>query len=353
MIKHGIVNQLNGLKKLGSRDRIAKENELFDVINDELMDPLLQPSSWDTLCELVTRFSKPFQITLTKMLIARAPRELVVQNLLDTLDPIMQKESSALRNIWLNIDRLNEERHDGMTRSSAKEKWHNVSGLFFDVNKAGRKVIGRALRADYWREGYNLGQYAKVGERWHKIWEKSNTDLNFVTWCQAIGLESSQSTAYFNEIERQHLLVTFIGGKFFNSKNNFIDTTEEVGFQEPGMVDFVMAMDESVYCYGESTKIFKEGDEHHSGILSGKPVLFAGEMCVKNGVITKITTRSGHYEPTEQQLVNFLHVLEKNAIDLTNVIIKDAYYQLLSSDAKTYLAESPLAVTSPKHTIKA
>ena len=67
-------------------------------------------------------------------------------------------------------------------------------------------------------------------------------------------------------------------------------------YGEMNVVDCVMALDETFYCYETSTDIRKEGLRHHSGILSGQPVLFAGAIGIKEGKIFKITMKSGHYK---------------------------------------------------------
>ena len=98
-----------------------------------------------------------------------------------------------------------------------------------------------------------------------------------------------------------------------------------------------MALDRSLYCYNVSNRIHKEGMQHHSGILSGQPVLFAGEIGVKNGELIKITTRSGHYRPREKELVNFLSVLSAQGVSLKSIVIKDDHGGQIAPDAEIYL----------------
>jgi hypothetical protein len=98
-----------------------------------------------------------------------------------------------------------------------------------------------------------------------------------------------------------------------------------------------MAIDRSLYCYAVSNRIHKEGMQHHSGLLSGQPVLFAGEIGVKNGELIKITTRSGHYRPREKELVDFLSVLSAQGVSLKNVAIKDDEGGQIAPDAEVYL----------------
>jgi hypothetical protein len=48
------------------------------------------------------------------------------------------------------------------------------------------------------------------------------------------------------------------------------------------------------------------GDFHHSTFLGGAPVLAAGEWVVDNGVIRAITAKSGHYQPSPDNLLSFV-----------------------------------------------
>lgn len=52
------------------------------------------------------------------------------------------------------------------------------------------------------------------------------------------------------------------------------------------------------------------GAFHHSSFLAGEPVSMAGELVLnRNGVITEMTNKSGHYRPTTEQYVAFVSTL--------------------------------------------
>jgi len=44
-------------------------------------------------------------------------------------------------------------------------------------------------------------------------------------------------------------------------------------------------------------------------------------LIVKNGVVKSVTRRSGHYQPTEGQLNQFINELKRNDFTLKNVDI--------------------------------
>ena len=58
---------------------------------------------------------------------------------------------------------------------------------------------------------------------------------------------------------------------------------------------------------------------YHSSYLAGQTVLCAGEMKMKNGIITEVTNDSGHYQPSLTHLVNVLEALRMYGVDVSNI----------------------------------
>jgi len=56
---------------------------------------------------------------------------------------------------------------------------------------------------------------------------------------------------------------------------------------------------------------------HHSSFFAGEPVHFAGEIKVIKGRLEVLTHKSGHYKPTETQLVAMLRFLRNHEFDLS------------------------------------
>ena len=338
MISESVIAQINSLAALDGGNRIRKENELIKIIFKELDSPVLSGQLWALINDLAVNFKAPYNTKkLALNLAARAPDDTAANRIINTLMPYEKSQVIKEREIWKKIELLNAESTHEKPPFSAKEKWNKIQKLFTSHDKTGRKVAGRALQEQYWDEAYNQGEYAKVDDKWRDIWLNSTTDLSFNSWCKAVGFDAAKSTAYYSQEERESLRVNLNDGKLFDNAMKPIDTMNCRGYEEPEVSDCVMAKDKSLYCYDTSTAIHKAGSRHHSGILSGQPVLFAGEIGVKNGEIIKITTRSGHYRPTEKNLRDFLSVLKESGVNLNNVVIKDGFGRQISSDAEAYL----------------
>lgn len=80
-------------------------------------------------------------------------------------------------------------------------------------------------------------------------------------------------------------------------------------------------MDENGQIY--ASKTHTPGKFHHSSLGSGKPVAGAGEINVKDGVLTEISNGSGHYQPTQELNSQVLHELETRGVNIDNVKITD------------------------------
>ncbi len=95
---------------------------------------------------------------------------------------------------------------------------------------------------------------------------------------------------------------------------------------------YAVSQDGSIYVARE-----KEFQElfHHSSFLSGKPVLCAGTINIKDGEIIGITNDSGHYRPKSRHLVNFLKLLQNSYdIDLSKIKVRDT--SRISIDNRCY-----------------
>ena len=95
-------------------------------------------------------------------------------------------------------------------------------------------------------------------------------------------------------------------------KQGPVDTSEGVTHQSgKGWEIFVVSTTNEVHMASH-----KVGKYHHSSLLAGNDVAMAGEVRVENGRIKELTGKSGHYRPTRQNLVQFLHWLEKDGVPL-------------------------------------
>jgi hypothetical protein len=111
--------------------------------------------------------------------------------------------------------------------------------------------------------------------------------------------------------ERKPYLLTFMGGKLYRNGELFDTSKCETAHSGPGWAIYVVSPHGQWYAGSHRVGAF-----HHSTFLAGRPVLAAGEMQVSHGVVTLLTAKSGHYQPTMEQFVNGLKSLKRAGIPL-------------------------------------
>jgi len=60
-------------------------------------------------------------------------------------------------------------------------------------------------------------------------------------------------------------------------------------------------------------------DFHHSSLIGGGPVAFAGEFTVTGGVVTWVSNRSGHYPNPASHLARALHSLRRQGVTIDGI----------------------------------
>jgi len=85
-------------------------------------------------------------------------------------------------------------------------------------------------------------------------------------------------------------------------------------FMGTGYAIYVMDKRGRLYAAQHRVGIF-----HHSSFFSGGDVAGAGEMQVIGGVVKSITNKSGHYQPTEDEMVQVMRELAGRGVDLSAV----------------------------------
>jgi hypothetical protein len=114
-----------------------------------------------------------------------------------------------------------------------------------------------------------------------------------------LGTRYGTCVEYLNHEKRQAYKLSLRDGKVYDAKGTLYDTTRSIGlYSLSGVAMFVM--DHSGDIYASTRQV--PGKFHHSSFLAGAAVAAAGEMEVRNGDVTYISRRSGHYFPTEAQL---------------------------------------------------
>lgn len=160
--------------------------------------------------------------------------------------------------------------------------------------------------------------YAPTGKTFDALTEAEFTGL--IDACKAdpdSNFASLQNTVhYLRKVERVKFLL-------------YPDPSDHCLYRDFG--ERFDAPDESLYAMDRYGNLYSMPDDeldddfkdeafvNHSTPVSGKPVTCAGTLKVSNGLLTYISTLSGHYQPDLQDLRNALQVLDQNGIDLTRV----------------------------------
>ncbi len=99
---------------------------------------------------------------------------------------------------------------------------------------------------------------------------------------------------YYDYFERQTLKINVRDNKLYDSRGDIFDTSRATPSHSgtPAAI-FIMDPDGNVFASNDN-EVFLF---HHSTIAGGQPVAAAGELMVKDGIITTTTNCSGHYRP--------------------------------------------------------
>jgi len=124
---------------------------------------------------------------------------------------------------------------------------------------------------------------------------------------------------YLTEAERAELELFVKNGKIVDRQGNLYDTSSSSSVFGAGQGKSIFVMDEYGRIY--ASKYQAVGKFHHSSMLEGKPIASAGEITVKNGKITEISNRSGHYQPTQQMNTQVINELKSRGVASSSIKI--------------------------------
>lgn len=137
----------------------------------------------------------------------------------------------------------------------------------------------------------------------------------------SLGDISARKVHYDSKAEQDASLVTARGGKLYRSGGEAVDTSKSSTFHSGNGAEVFVASGKGEL-HMASHQI---GKYHHSSLLAGDKVSVGGEMKVVGGAIDWISNKSGHYQPTREHLVQFVHWLGKDGIDLKSIHIKEGF----------------------------
>ena len=111
---------------------------------------------------------------------------------------------------------------------------------------------------------------------------------------------------YLDDAGRAAYRITARNGKLYSGRRLF-DTGQ-------GRAIFVEGPDGSIYAKTMTNPSAYTGRFHHSSFLGGRPVAMAGEMRVHKGNVLGVNNSSGHYRPTQMDIIHFLQRLERSGV---------------------------------------
>ncbi len=110
---------------------------------------------------------------------------------------------------------------------------------------------------------------------------------------------------------------------------------------------FAMSMSRTFYVapHGPTGNPYDPKQFYHSSYLAGQTVLCSGSIVIEEGIVKRLTNKSGHYQPTATHLLHALSGLATVGITNDNIVIElDTGEEILTFETvslfKTYLAQS-------------
>jgi hypothetical protein len=148
-------------------------------------------------------------------------------------------------------------------------------------------------------------------------WKASRIALPFDKWkahqvldplrpVPFVTLDKKARKAYQTDCEK---------GRLTRAKASFATTLERTGHSGDGWVIFVIGPQKELYCASHLSGVF-----HHSSFLGDTAVMGGGEIKTSaDGTITHISSKSGHYRPTDIENREMLRWFQSHGTDLSRV----------------------------------
>ncbi|KAJ0249348.1 IQ domain-containing protein IQM2 [Hirschfeldia incana] len=137
-------------------------------------------------------------------------------------------------------------------------------------------------------------------------------EVNIVEKCSRLKLQQ-QCIKYLGPMERKAYEVVVEDGKFFYKNSGEMLQTSSMEDSDSKWI-FVLSTSKVLYIGKKKKGVFQ-----HSSFLAGGATVAAGRLVVENGVLKAVWPHSGHYQPTEENFLDFLSFLGENNVDITDV----------------------------------
>ena len=188
----------------------------------------------------------------------------------------------------------------------AKMRLNMTSILGTDQKFFGASMVSQSIEQDLQMKGVPMDQAEKQAhELMGKLPFSQILDRLHLMWNS--GLFTGDFN-YLNSDQRmQYLLIVKTGQLYNHSSGGKFDTGTTWGNASRSSA-FAMDCDERIYSTGDASGVGINWN--HSSLLSGQPVICAGEITVRDGKLLSIDNNSGHYKPDVQNLADCVRALE-------------------------------------------
>ncbi|KAJ4898038.1 calmodulin-binding family protein [Raphanus sativus] len=137
-------------------------------------------------------------------------------------------------------------------------------------------------------------------------------EVNIMEKCPRLKLQQ-QCIKYLGPMERKAYEVVVEEGKFFYKNSGEMLQTSSMEDSDSKWI-FVLSTSKVLYIGKKKKGVFQ-----HSSFLAGGATVAAGRLVVESGVLKAVWPHSGHYQPTEENFLDFLSFLGENNVDITDV----------------------------------
>jgi hypothetical protein len=167
--------------------------------------------------------------------------------------------------------------------------------------------------------GKYLGKLEEISKVASSLPKYKTTEILGKYLGEETGKVFGKNVKYLNETERAKFELFVKDGKIVDHTGNLYDTGISKSF-------FRYQKEKAIFVMDNEGKIFASkhqalGEFHHSSLVAGKPVSSAGEIAVKNGKITEITSSSGHYRPSEELNSQVIDELKRRSVKTDSIKI--------------------------------
>lgn len=147
--------------------------------------------------------------------------------------------------------------------------------------------------------------------------------------------DENKRAKYFSEAEREVYRICFRAGRAYqiqwwgaktydevlgDSSQAYASVRRRGSETSVGFGGFVMTIERALYMAPHSIgECHQSNGIFHSSYTGGTSVMMAGTMLIKQGKILAVRPDSGHYQPSETNISNFLNSLCMYGVDLTQV----------------------------------